>query len=284
MQDKTFVLPSRKPAVPGYPSTYNVPLPLTPLIGREQEVAAVCDLLKRSNVRLVTLIGPGGVGKTHLSLQIASDLLHDFTDGICFVPLASISDPDLIIPSIAQALGIKETQGQGEPLIDLLKAYLRDRHVLLLLDNFEQVLVAAARLSELLAACARLKMLVTSRAVLHLRGEHEFWVLPLALPDLKRPSKSETFAQYAAVALFVERAQAARPGFQMTDANARAIAQICVHLDGLPLAIELAAVRIKLLSPQAVLGRLEQRLPVLASGTQDVPVRQQTLHNTIEWS
>ncbi len=284
MQDKIFVLPSRKPAVPGYPSTYNVPLPLTPLIGREQEVAAVCDLLKRSNVRLVTLIGPGGVGKTHLSLQIASDLLHDFTDGICFVPLASISDPELVIPTIAQALGLKETQGEGEALIDLLQAYLRDRHVLLLLDNFEQVVAAAARLSELLAACARLKMLVTSRAVLRLRGEHEFRVPPLALPDLKRPSKSETFAQYAAVALFVERAQAARASFQLTDANARAIAQICVHLDGLPLAIELAAVRIKLLSPQALLGRLEQRLPVLASGTQDVPVRQQTLHDTIEWS
>jgi predicted ATPase/DNA-binding CsgD family transcriptional regulator len=282
MQNKVLALHSRKPTTPLYMFTCNVPAPLTSLIGREQEVAAVYDLLLRPEVRLVTLSGPGGVGKTHLSLQIANNLLNDFTDGICFIPLATISDPDLVVAAIAQELGVKEIGDHA--LLDLLKVYLEHKQLLLLLDNYEQVLVAAPRLSELLAACPQLKFLVTSRAVLHIHGEHEFPVPPLALPDLRHSSKSEDLAQYAAVALFLERAQAFKPDFQVNSTNVQAIAQICVHLDGLPLAIELAAARIKLLPPRTLLGRLEHRLSVLTIGAQDVPARQQTLRNTLEWS
>src|SRR5207247_451462 len=191
-------------------------------------------------------------------------------------------DPGLVVAAIAQTLGVKEIGDQA--LLDLLKAYLPDKHLLLLLDNFEQVLAAAPRLSELLSACPHLKILVTSRAVLHIHGEHEFPVLPLALPDLNYSSKSEDLAQYAAVVLFLERARAVKPACQVTATKLHAIAQICVHLDGLPLAIELAAARIKLLPPRTLLGRLERRLSVLTSGAQDVPARQQTLRNTIEWS
>jgi predicted ATPase/DNA-binding CsgD family transcriptional regulator len=261
---------------------HNLPAQLTQLIGRKHEVTAVCALLRHPEVRLVTLTGIGGVGKTRLSLQVGIDLLNDFADGVCFVPLAPISDPDLVVPTIAQALGIKET---GErPLLDLLKSYLRDKHLLLLLDNFEQVLPAVPELSNLLADCPQLKVLVTSRAVLHIRGEHEFPVPPLALPDLTHLPGSEALSQYAAVALFLHCAQAVRPDFQVTPASTRTIAEICVRLDGLPLAIELAAARIKLLSPQALLTRLAHRLQVLTSGAQDAPVRQQTLRNTLAWS
>ena len=282
MQDNLFVLRSKKPTKPGNVSRYNVPTPPTPLIGREQEVMATCALLRQPEVRLITLTGPGGVGKTHLSLQIAIDMREDFTYGVYFVPLALISDPNLVVFAIAQEIGLKETG--DEPLLNLLKAYLQDKHLLLLLDNFEQLLVVVPRLSELLAACPYLKILVTSRAVLHIRGEHEFPVPPLALPDLKYSSNSKQLMQYAAVALFLDRARAVKPNFQMTATNARAIAEICVHLDGLPLAIELAVARLKLLSPQALLRRLEHRLTVLTSGSQDVPARQQTLRSTIQWS
>ncbi len=260
----------------------NLPAQLTPLVGREQELTAVCTLLRRPEVRLVTLTGTGGVGKTRLSLQVAVDLLTDFADGVCFVSLAPISNPELVIPTISQTLGLKENGDQL--LLDPLKASLRDKQLLLLLDNFEQVLKAAPRLSELLMACPNLKLLVTSRAVLHLRGEHEFPVPPLALPDLKRLPETETLSHYAAVALFLQRAQAVKPDFQLTSANARALAEICAQLDGLPLAIELAAARIKLFPPQLLLARLSHRLQVLTSRTQDVPARQQTLRNTLEWS
>ncbi len=260
----------------------NLPAQFTPLIGREQAAAAVCTLLRRESVRLVTLTGPGGVGKTRLSLQAATDLLDDFGDGVCFVPLAPMNDPDLVVPTIAHTLGIKE--GGGQPLLDLLKASLQEKRLLLLLDNFEQVVAAAAWLSDILTACPQLKMLVTSRAVLHLRSEHEFPVSPLALPDLEHLPANETLAQSTAVALFLERARAARPDFQLTAASSRAIAEICVHLDGLPLLIELAAARIKLLPPQALLARLGHRLQVLTSGGRDAPARQQTLRNTLAWS
>ncbi len=229
---------------------HNLPAPLTPLVGREQEVAAVCALLRHPEVRLLTLTGTGGVGKTRLGLEVGTNLLADFADGVCFVPLAPMSDADLVIPTIAQALGIKEA---GErTFADLLQAQVREKRLLLLLDNFEQVLAAAARLSALLADCPQLKLLVTSRAVLHIHGEHEFPVPPLALPDLAHLPESEALAAYAAVTLFLHCAQAARPDFQATPANIRAIAEICVRLDGLPLAIELAAARVKLLPPQAM--------------------------------
>src|SRR6266700_3755143 len=261
---------------------YNLPIQPTPLIGREQEVEATRALLQRSQMRILTLTGPGGVGKTRLGLQIATDMQDDFRDGICFVTLASISDADLVIPGIAQVLGL--TDAGAQPLSERLKVYLHEKHMLLLLDNFEQVVTAAPELSELIAFCPDLKILVTSRSVLHIRGEHEFPVPPLALPDTKHLPESEALAQYPAVALFIQCAQNVRHDFQITNANAPIIAEICARLDGLPLAIELAAARLKLLPPRALLARLEKRLQVLTSETRDVPARQQTLRNTIAWS
>jgi predicted ATPase/serine/threonine protein kinase/DNA-binding CsgD family transcriptional regulator len=263
-------------------STHNLPAPLTPLLGREREVAAACTLLRRPEVRLVTLTGTGGVGKTRLATAVATELLADFPDGVFLVSLAPISDPALVIPTIAQALDVKESGVR--PLLEILTADLRDKRLLLCLDNFEQLLEASPRLSDLLARCPYLTLLVTSRAVLHVQGEHEFPVPPLAVPDLTPLPSTASLPDYAAVALFLERAQAVQPTFQLTSANARPVAEICVRLDGLPLAIELAAARIKLLSPQALLARLSQRFAVLTSGARDAPGRQQTLHNTIEWS
>ena len=262
--------------------SYNLPAQLTSLIGREREIQVVCSLLRQPEVRLVTLTGPGGVGKTRLALQVAADLLDEFADGICFVPLAPISDPDLVPSTIAQMLGLKEPGDQS--LLDLLKASLQDKCLLLLLDNFEQVLAAVPWLADLLAACPSLKVMVTSRAVLRIRGEHEFPVPSLALPDFTHLPESEALSQYAAVALFLERARTVKLDFQLTSANTRTITKICIRLDGLPLAIELAAARTKLLPPQALLARLRHRLQVLTSAAQDAPVRQQTLRNTLAWS
>jgi predicted ATPase/class 3 adenylate cyclase/DNA-binding CsgD family transcriptional regulator len=261
---------------------HNLPVQLTSLIGREQEVAAVCHLLQRQEVRLLTLTGPGGTGKTRLGLQVAAELSEEFSDGVFFVNLAPLSDPELVVPTIAQTLGLKETANQ--PRLDLVSAWLREKELLLLLDNFEQVAEAAVEVSALLARCRKLHVLVTSRAVLHLSGEQEFPVPPLSLPDPKHLPDLETLSQYEAVALFIARAQAVKPDFQVTNANAPAVAEICVRLDGLPLAIELAASRSKMLPPQALLARLGQRFSLLTSGAQDVPARQQTLRNTIAWS
>ena len=261
---------------------HNLPVQLTQLIGREQESAQAVALLRRPEVRLLTLTGPGGVGKTRLALQVATDLLEDFADGVSFVSLASIREPDLVLPALAQTFELKETPG-WLPL-EHLKAFLHDKHLLLLLDNFEQVHTAAPLLVELLQACPELKLLVTSRLRLRVSGEYVFPVHPLAVPDPKQLAEDERLLEYAAVALFLQRAQAIKPDFLLTAGNARTIAEICLHLDGLPLALELAAARIRLLSPQALLARLSHRLQVLTGGVQDAPVRQQTLRNTLAWS
>src|SRR6266568_4908837 len=260
----------------------SLPAPLTPLVGREQEIAAVCALLWRPEVRLVTLTGTGGVGKTRLALGVAAAVNADFADGICFVALAPLIDPGLVLSTIAQALGVQE-QG-SRPLLEGLQDHLREKQLLLLLDNFEQVVSAAPVVAELLVAAPRLRVLVTSRTSLHLSGEHEFVVPPLALPDLRNLPPPDRLRQYGAIRLFVARAQAAHSAFVMTGENATAIAAICQQLDGLPLAIELAAGRSKLFTPQALLSRLRNRLKLLVGGAQDLPLRQQTLRGTIAWS
>jgi predicted ATPase/class 3 adenylate cyclase len=261
---------------------HNLPVQPTPLIGREQVGAAACGLLRRAEVRLLTLTGPGGTGKTRLGLQVAADLFENFASGVYFVPLAAIREPALVASSIAQTLGIQEKAGQG--LLDSLKEHLQDTQMLLVLDNFEQVVAAAPLVAELLAACPRLKCLVTSRVVLRLSGEHEFPVPPLELPDPRHLPTVETLSQYAAVTLFIQRALAVKPDFRVDNANAPAVAEICVRLDGLPLAIELAAARLKLLPPQAILARLGRRLELLRGGARDVPDRHQTLRQAIAWS
>jgi len=269
------------PAPPARVRT-NLLIPPTALIGREREVASVGALLRRADVRLLTLTGPGGIGKTRLGLQVAADLVDDFTDGVYFVDLAPVRAPTLVISAIAQTLGVREIGGQ--PLVTQLKQFLSDQRMLLLLDNFEHVLDAAPLLADLLATAARVKLLVTSRARLHLRGEQQFPVPPLRLPDLAQLPDVGTLTQYAAVALFVARAQAIQPAFHLTSANAPDVAAICARLDGLPLAIELAAARSKLFAPEALLARLEHRLALLTGGVRDLPARQQTLRNTIAWS
>jgi len=274
---------SQSPTTSGQAARHNLPAQLTPLIGRDQDVAAICILLRRPEVRLVTLTGTGGIGKTRLALQAIMELLPDFPEGVFFVSLAPLSEPALVLSTIAQILDVKESGAR--PLPDLLIADLRDKHLLLCLDNFEHLLPAALQLTHLLTSCPHLTILVTSRTVLHLQGEHVFPVPPLAVPDLtQRLPAVEILPEYAAVALFLQRAQAATPTLQLTTANARAVAQICIHLEGLPLALELAAARIPLFPPQALLARLSQRLQLLTSGTRDVPARQQTLRNTIAWS
>jgi predicted ATPase/class 3 adenylate cyclase len=260
----------------------NLPLQPTPLIGRDKEVAACCALLRSDDVWLVTLTGPGGIGKTRVALQVAADLLDDFRDGTFFVSLGAISDPDLVASSIAGALDVQEAR--GKPLTETLTEYLRDKQLLLLLDNFEQVAAAAPLIQLLLQAAPQLKVLVTSRMPLQLSRERELPVPPLHLPDLAHLPSIDVLPQYEAVALFIDRATAARPDFKVTNENALAIAEICHRLDGSPLAIELAAARIKLLSPQMMLSRLAGSLKLLTGGALDLPARQQTLRATIDWS
>jgi predicted ATPase/class 3 adenylate cyclase len=260
----------------------NLPLQPTPLVGREKEISEVCQRLLRPEVRLLTLTGAGGTGKTRLGLQAAAELTQDFDDGVFFVSLAAIRDPQLLVPAMAGTLGVKEAGGQ--PLLENLEYYLHEMSMLLVLDNFEQILEAAPMVTELLSAAPNLKVLATSRIRLRLYGEHEYSVPPLALPDPERSPSVERLTQYEAVRLFVERAQAAKADFCLTNENVPAVAEICYRLDGLPLAIELAAARIKVLSPHKMLERLGNRLKLLTGGARDLPERQRTLRSTIEWS
>jgi predicted ATPase len=264
---------------------HNLPAQPTPFIGRQSELAAVKDLLQRDRqyARLVTLTGPGGTGKTRLAVQAAVELVDRFTDGVYFVDLAPVREPESALTTIARTVGIRETSDR--PLLDELKAQLQSKALLLLLDNFEQVTAAAPKVGELLQECPQLALLVTSREPLHLRGEHIHPVPPLALPraDLEQQSL-EQLTSCEAVRLFVERAMAVKPDFEVTNENAAAVTEICFRLDGLPLAIELAAARIRLFSPRALLERVGGRLQLLRGGARDLPVRQQTLRDTIDWS
>jgi predicted ATPase/DNA-binding CsgD family transcriptional regulator len=244
-------------------------------------------LLLQAEVGLLTLTGPGGIGKTRLALQVAAHLLDHFVDGVYFVALASVREPDLVVAAIAQTLGVHEVAERR--LQESLQAYLGDKQLLLILDNFEQVVVAAPIVGDLLAACHRLKTLVTSRVTLHLYCEQEFPVPLLALPDLKHMTTVETdlvasLMHYAAIELFIQRARATKPDFTLTTSNAAAVASICNSLDGLPLAIELAAARIKVFAPSALLARLQARLTLLTGGPHDLPARQRTLRDAIAWS
>jgi len=273
-------LPTHAPPAAS-PST-NLPASVTPLIGRTVEIYQLQQLLGQKEVRLVTLTGIGGAGKTRLSLAVAAQLPERFADGIFFVKLAAINDPALVADTIAQTLGVRENPGQ--PVAEHLKVLLGAKQLLLVVDNCEHVITATPLLTELLLVAPRLKILATSREPLHLSGEYEFPVPPLPVPARKALPAVEALAQIPAVALFIQRAQAVKPDFTFTQENARLVAELCVQLDGLPLAIELAAARIKLFSPQEMLTYLDRRFQWLTSGARDAPVHQRTLQSTLDWS
>ncbi len=260
----------------------NLPTQPTPLIDREQDLEMARQRLLAPTTRLLTLTGTGGVGKTRLALHLAAHVLHEFADGAYVVPLASVSDPSLLIQDIAQTLGVSDAG--NEPLPVRLQALLRSKHLLLILDNFEQLLPAALLVADLLAGCPRLKVLVTSRAVVGVYGEQIFPVAPLAVPNPGDEPNPGQLSQYAAVRLFLERAVAVKPTFHLTDANAVTVAEICRRLDGIPLAIELAATWIRVLPPQGILTQLSSRLQFLTGGAPTLPGRHQTLRASLDWS
>ena len=265
---------------PGIITGHNLPAQVTSFVGRDHEIEEITRLL--NTTRLMTLTGPGGSGKTRLALQAAAGVLERFEDGVIFVNLAPIRDPQFVPSTIAQTLGIREVAGLQ--LIETIKIYLLEKHTLLLLDNFEQILDAAPLVGELLSASPGLNFLVTSREALQIYGEHEYPVPPLPVPDLDRIEPLDLLSQYESMNLFQQRAKAVKPDFEITSENAPIIAEICVRLDGLPLAIELAAARSKLLSPEMIRSRLESRLATLTIGSRDVPTRLQTLRGTLDWS
>ena len=281
-QIRTRPADREEPLFPAPLPRHNLPAQPTPFIGREVQLATVRQELTRPEVRLLTLTGTGGTGKTRLGLQVAANLLDAFENGVFFVSLAPIRDPALVMPTIAGTLDVRQVGGR--PLLELLKDYLRDKQMLLVLDNFEQVAEAGPVVGDLLAAAPRLKVLVTSRASLRVYGEHDYPVPSLALPDPKKLPPLERLTQVEAVQLFIQRARAVKAGFAITDENSSAVAEICQELDGLPLAIELAAARVRLLPPKKMLTQLGSRLRFLTGGARDLPARHQTLRGTMDWS
>ena len=267
---------------PPEPSPSHLPVQLTSPIGRENDVQTVNAILKRPDVHLLTLTGPGGIGKTRLSLEVADHLEKEFSQGIYFIPLASTTDPELVGTVIAGVLGLKENPGQT--IENTLQQVLRPKQILLLLDNFEQIIEAAGLVENLIKAAPRLKILVTSRFVLKVYGENEYAVRPLVLPDTFRLPALDLLVTYPAIALFCERARAIRPDFSLTIENSAALVEICTRLDGLPLALELVAARVKLFAPQALVSRLRNRLSLATGGPRTLPQRQQTLRGAIGWS
>ncbi|MDQ7848982.1 MAG: tetratricopeptide repeat protein, partial [Armatimonadota bacterium] len=259
-----------------------LPSPRSSLIGRAAETDAVTEILLRPEVRVVTLTGAPGIGKTRLALEVAGRLAGRFSGGVAFIDLSAVTDPVAVGAAIAQSLGIREVSSQ--PLVDTLRDAIAEQRLLLVLDNFEQVLPAAPVVAELLDGCPSLTVLLTSRAPLRIRGEQEFPVPPLPLPEERSAAEPRALREVASVALFVERARAVRPDFTLTSANAAAVADICVRLDGLPLAIELAAARVKLLTPAGILRRLRSSLDLLSRQSPDVPPRHRTLRQAIRWS